>query len=589
MRQKDKGFLFALRHSAEHVLEQAMVELYGVDKIIMAMGPATKEGFYFDFDTPKGFSVSENDFKKIENRMKKIIAEDLPIVKEKISIEKARKLFSGNPYKQAWLDEIEATGEKVTIYRTGKEFVDLCKGPHVGSTGEIKAFKLLSIAGAYWRGDENNKMLTRIYGTAFPTKKALDEYLYNLVEAKKRDHKKLARELDLIEFSELVGSGLPMYTPKGHVLREQVYNYSRELNTKTGYQETTLPNINRAELFKVSGHYEKYRDDMFRVVSRHSKDEYFLKPMNCPQHCALFMRKAFSYRDMPVRYSAFSMLYRDEQPGEINGILRSRSFAQDDGHCFCRPDQVEQEFTKVLDVVSEALVTYGFQDYWARLSLRDPEKPEKYLGNNKVWKKAERELENIARNYNMKFVEAPGEAAIYGPKIDFMAKDSLSREWQISTVQLDMIMPERFGLTYTAKDGGKRTPLMIHRAIIGSERFIGILIEHFEGKFPVWLSPVQAVILPITDRNLSYAKSINDQLTNAGIRVELNHKPATLGAKVQEAQSQKIPYMLIVGDKEESEGGIALRLRDGMDAGQMSTGEFIEKVAGLVEGKSLEL
>ena len=393
------------------------------------------------------------------------------------------------------------------------------------------------------------------------------------------DHKKIAREQDLIVFSDLVGPGLPLYTPKGAILRNQVYNYSRELNTKIGYEETAMPGMNKGELFKVSGHYDKYKDDMFNVVSHHTKDEYFLKPMNCPQHCVIFQSRLRSYRDLPIRFSDFSLLYRDELPGEINGLLRSRAFAQDDGHCFCRPDQIGVEFTSVLKVIDQALKTYGF-DYWVRLSLRDPKHPEKYLGDDQIWHDSEAKLRQVVKAAKLPFKEALGEAAIYGPKLDFMATDSIGREWQISTIQLDMNMPKRFDLTYTDEHGQPQTPVMIHRAIIGSERFIAILIEHYAGAFPTWLSPVQAVVLPISDKQAKYAGQVTKNLRDQGIRVELNDKNEPLNARIRDAQMQKVPYMLIVGEKEEKSQTVSERGRSGKNYGEMPLSKFIEDISG---------
>lgn len=399
------------------------------------------------------------------------------------------------------------------------------------------------------------------------------------------DHKRIAKDQDLIVFSDLVGPGLPLYTPKGAILRNEVYNFSRELNAKIGYLETSLPGMNKGELFKVSGHYEKYKEDMFQVVSHHTKEEYFLKPMNCPQHCVIFQSQIRSYRDLPLRLSDFSLLYRDELPGEINGLLRSRAFAQDDGHCFCRPDQIGEEFNLVLKVVDIALKTYGF-DYWIRLSLRDPAHPEKYLGDDSIWTSAESKLRQIVEAANLPSKEGLGEAAIYGPKLDFMATDSLGREWQISTIQLDMNMPGRFGLAYIDEHGQPQTPAMIHRAIIGSERFIAILIEHYAGAFPVWLAPVQAIVLPISDKHQDYAQKVVSELKNNNIRVELNDKNEPLNARIRDAQLQKIPYMLVVGDKEVGSASISIRKMGSNVSEVSSVAEFTKSILHAIISKT---
>lgn len=399
------------------------------------------------------------------------------------------------------------------------------------------------------------------------------------------DHKKIAREQDLIVFSDLVGPGLPLYTPKGNILRNQVYNFSRELNAKIGYLETAMPGMNKAELFKTSGHYDKYKDDMFQVVSHHTKEEYFLKPMNCPQHCVMFQSRLRSYRDLPIRFSDFSLLYRDELPGEINGLLRSRAFAQDDGHCFCTMEQVGEEFANVLKVVDEALNTYGFK-YWIRLSLRDPAHSEKYLGDDKIWNEAEKKLREVVDSAKLPFKEGLGEAAIYGPKLDFMATDSIGREWQISTIQLDMNMPGRFGLEYTDENGKAQTPVMVHRAIIGSERFIAILIEHYAGAFPTWLAPVQAVVLPITDKQTEYAKKVAGQLKEATVRVELNDKNEPLNARIRDAQMQKVPYILVVGDREAEAQSVSVRRRHQDKSEVMPVDQFANAVRAEIASRA---
>ena len=584
----------ALRHTCEHVLTQAMHRLYGPDHIIMAMGPATDDGFYFDFEVAVDdqdqpvVKISEEIFADIEKVMAEIIKQDLAITRQEIELAQARQLFAGNPYKQEWLDEIETKGEKATVYWTGtvdessrqkgESFVDLCKGPHVDKTGEIKAFKLLSVAGAYWRGDEKNKMLTRIYGTAFGSQTELDEFLTKYEQAKLRDHRRLGRELDLFTFSPLVGSGLPLYTQKGALLRRLLNQYVEELQSKEGYQQVWTPQMARAELFKTSGHYDKYKDDMFRVVSNYTDDEIFLKPMNCPQHTQIYLSKPRSYRELPIRMTDFAMLYRDERPGELNGLARVRSFSQDDCHIFCREDQVDEEINTALAMTKQVMQTFGFS-YRYRLSTRDPQHPEKYLGDPKVWDKVEAWAVKIMQRNKIEYYDGVGEAAFYAPKMDLMATDALGREWQLSTIQIDFVMPERFNLTYTASDGSDQHPVMIHRAILGSaERLLMVLLEHYAGKFPLWLAPVQAVILPITSEQTEYCQIVMQQLRQAGLRVELDDRPERMQAKIRDAQLQKIPYMLVVGKREEEAQSVAIRHRDRGDEGVMALTVAVDKL-----------
>lgn len=583
MKNKDnKEYLDHLRHSCAHLLAAAVMELW--PKAKRTIGPAIEDGFYFDFDFGNE-KVSENDFPKIEKKMHEIAKSWKSFERQELSASDAKKEYPGNQFKHELIDEFSENGKKkISFYMSGK-YSDLCRGGHIEKPSEeLKHFKLLSIAGAYWRGDEKNPMLTRIYGTCFPSEEGLIKYIERLEEAKKRDHKKLAKELDLIVFSDLVGAGLPLYTPKGAMLRSQVYNFSRELNEEIGYKETALPGVNRGELFKVSGHYDKYKDDMFTVHSHYSDEEFFLKPMNCPQHCVVYQSRSRSYRDLPLRFSDFSVLYRDERPGEINGLFRSRAFTQDDGHCFCREDQIEEEFKNVMKVIDKALKVYGF-DYWIRLSLRDPQDSEKYLGDDKTWKMAESKLRKIVEESGTNYKEGLGEAAIYGPKLDFMATDALGREWQISTVQLDMIMPGRFGLYYIDQDGGKKTPFMVHRAIVGSERFIAIIIEHFAGAFPVWLSPLQVKILPITERNVAFASKIADKLQEMGVRFEVDERSESLQSKIRDAQLEKVPYMVVLGDKEEASKKIAIRTRSG-ETEQIDMDAFVAKLKKEIDERS---
>lgn len=581
MNAEDK--LYALRHSCEHILTQAMERLWP-GKIIKAMGPAIDNGFYFDFDTRDELKISEDDFPKIEAEMKKIIDEDMPISQAVMNEDEARKLFADNPYKQEWIDRAVADKENITVYWTGEpgnpsSFVDLCAGPHVESTGDIKAFKLLSTAGAYWHGDENNKMLTRIYGTAFESKEDLDKYLWQIEEAKKRDHRRLGRELDLFTFSELVGSGFPLYTRRGAMVRRLLNEYIEETQKAEGYEQVWTPQVAKGDLFKTSGHYDKYKDGMFRVVSNYTEEEFFLKPMNCPQHTQIYASKMRSYRDLPIRMTDFAMLYRDEKPGELSGLARTRSFSQDDCHVFCMDTQVDEEIDRALAMTKKIMKTFGLK-YRYRLSTRDPKNKEKYLGDPATWDKVEAWAVEIMKRNDIPYYDGPGEAAFYAPKMDLMATDALGREWQLSTLQIDFVQPERFGLKYIAADGTEKTPVMLHRAILGSaERFMMILLEHTAGSLPLWLSPVQVKVLPISDKTMEYAAKITDELRKAGIRVKLDGEADSLGKKIRNAEAEKVPYMLIVGEKEAQAGQVSVRQRGQNDLGAMSVSDLVDKVA----------
>jgi threonyl-tRNA synthetase len=566
------------RHSLSHILAYAVKNLYSTAQF--GIGPAIENGFYYDFGNLK---ISDADLPKIEKEMRRLLSQNLSFEKKEVSKEEALEMFKNQPYK---LELIKELNEVITIYKSG-EFIDLCAGPHINSTKEIKtdSFKLTKIAGAYWRGDEKNAMLSRIYGIAFENKNVLDEFLKLQAEAEKRDHRKLGESLDLFVFSELVGPGLPLYTFKGAFILRKIKEYCNELQSKIGYAEVQTPNMNRAELFKVSGHYDKFKDDLFKVCSHYSKEEYFLKPMNCPQHTQIFASKPRSYKDLPIRIADFSLLYRDEKTGELSGLTRLRGFSQDDGHCFCREDQIKNEFKSVLSAVKKAMKTFGMK-YKIRLSLWDPAHPEKYLGDTNVWEKSQKMLEEILIENKIEYFKAVGEAAMYGPKMDLISMDSLGRGWQLSTIQLDFIMPQRFGLKYTDSDGKEKTPVMIHRAIVGSpERFFGILIEHYAGTFPVWLSPTQAWVVPISKAQKKQAKIINEQLKEEGIRSELKDDNETLGKKIREGQIQKIPYILIIGDKEVKSNSISVRDRKKGDLGIMKIKKFILKIKEEIETK----
>lgn len=586
--QRDQ--LESMRHSCEHVLTQAILKLF--PKVKMAMGPATDEGFYFDFDL-NGEKITEKDFSKIEKEMDNIVKENLPITRKEITIDEAKKLFKDNPYKQEWIKEIKDKGGKVSIYYTGDKFVDLCAGPHTASTGKIGPFKLLSIAGAYWRGNEKNKMLTRIYGTCFATSQELDKYLWQIEEAKKRDHRKLGTQLGLWVFSDLVGAGLPLYTQKGALVRRLLNEFVENIQSKQGIAQVWTPQIAKAELFKISGHYEKYKENLFQVKSNYSEEEFYLKPMNCPQHTQIFSSAPRTYKDLPIRMADFAMLYRDEKPGELMGLIRTRSFSQDDCHIFCREDQIIEEMNKALDMTKLIMDTFGFK-YKYRLSLKDPNHPEKYVGDEETWNKAEKLSEKILKDRNVNYFVGLGEAAFYAPKLDLIVTDSLGRDWQLSTLQIDFFLPERFKLEYIDADGSRKTPVMLHRAILGSsERLLGILIEHYAGAFPLWLSPTQISVLPISEKQLTKAKIVYDFFNKYGFRAELEDENKTIGYKIRQTTLKKIPYMIIIGDKEieksdfNDDSGkkifVSVRSRDNKDNGIVSLYELMQNLRQKIE------
>lgn len=583
--------LWKLRHTAEHILHQAVKELY--PDIHLAMGPATDSGFYFDFDSrPNGrpeVKISEADFKKIEKRMWQLINKDLPLIRQELSVTEARKLFPDNPYKQEWIDLIEQRGEKVTVYWTGEpeakgSMVDLCAGPHAPSTGAVKAFKLLSVAGAYWHGDEKNKMLTRIYGTAFASKDELKQHLHNLEEAKKRDHKLLGPKLDLFTFSEQVGSGLPLWTPKGTLLRNLLNDYVQQLRAEKGYVGVEIPHITKKDLFETSGHWDKFADELFKIETREGH-LFAMKPMNCPFHTQIFDRKPHSYREMPQRYANTTMVYRDEQSGELAGLSRVRCITQDDAHVFCRESQLKEEVLKIWDIVNQFYKGTGFGELEIRLSLHDPEAMDKYLGTKEVWEETEEQLRKVLQSQKADFYEAAGEAAFYGPKIDFMAHDSLGREWQVATIQVDRNMPERFDLNCINEKGEKERVVMIHAAIMGAiERFLSVLIEHHGGAFPLWLSPVQVAVIPISDDQAEYAQQVVSQLEEINVRTQLMDQ-GSMQKAIRVAEQQKIPYMLVLGKKEAESESVSVRQRGQKDLGVEKLSQFVERVEKEISGK----
>ena len=565
--------LHNIRHSLAHLLAIAVLEKD--PKAKLAIGPVIDNGFYYDFQFSEGFTPSPKDLKDIEKSMRKMVNRSIPFEGREVSVAEAKEVFKDQPYKTELINEFEKEGKKLTLYKTG-DFVDLCRGGHVENTKDIPAdaFSITHTAGAYWRGDEKNQMLTRIYGLAFESKEALDAYLLMQEEAKKRDHRKLGKELDLFTFSELVGPGLPLWTPKGTVLREQLDGYVRELRDVYGYQRVTIPHITKKALYETSGHWAKFSGELFKVITREGK-EYAMKPMNCPHHTQLFARTQWSYRDMPQRYAETTMVYRDEQSGELGGLLRVLSITQDDSHVFARTNQIKQEFFAIWDIIDTLYSTFGFTLH-VRLSFHEPKEFEKYLGTKEIWNKAENELREIAVERKAYYFEAPGEAAMYGPKLDFMAKDSLGREHQVATIQLDMNLPERFDLSCINEKGEKERIVMIHSAIMGSlERFSAVLIEHLGGVFPLWLSPVQIKILPVSEKHADYAKMVYKKLKDSHLRVELDDSNESLGKRIRVAKMEKIPYLLILGDKEVEAKTITAERRDGPHLEGLTIDDFV--------------
>ena len=554
-------------HTTSHIMAQAIKRLYS--NVKLTIGPSIDNGFYYDFDTENTFS--ESDFEKIEEEMKKIIKEDLKIEKFTLPREEAIKLMqeNGEPYKVELIEELPED-EVISFYRQG-EFVDLCAGPHLMSTGKVKAVKLLSTSGAYWRGDEHNKMLQRIYGISYPKLTELEEYLNMLEEAKKRDHKKLGKELDLFMMSK-EGPGFPFFLPKGMILRNTLEDFWRKIHRENGYQEIKTPMILNEELWHRSGHWDHYKENMY--TTEIDAVDYGIKPMNCPGGMIVYKSKMHSYRDLPIRMGELGLVHRHEKSGELNGLFRVRCFTQDDAHIFCLPEQIESEITGVIKLIDKVYSIFGLT-YSVELSTR----PEDSMGSDAQWNMAEEALKKVLTDLNMPYELNEGDGAFYGPKIDFHIRDSLGRSWQCGTIQLDFQMPERFDLTYIGEDGEKHRPVMLHRVIFGAiERFIGILIENFAGAFPTWLAPVQAKILPITDRNLEYAQLLSKKLEEQGIRTEIDERQEKIGYKIREAQMEKVPYMLVIGDKEMETNTVGVRERKNGDIGQMSLESFIEKI-----------
>jgi threonyl-tRNA synthetase len=562
--------LEVLRHSTAHAMAQAILELYPGSKL--TVGPPIDDGFFYDIEVAR--RITEEDLPRIEERMHEIVDRDLPIEREEVSKRQAARLYSDNPYKLEIIRGLE-DGD-ISVYRQG-EFFDLCRGPHVPSTGALGAFRLQNIAGAYWRGDEKNPMLTRIYGTAWPTEKQLKAYLRRLEEARERDHRKIGRELGLFTFSPEVGAGIPLFLPKGEMLRHLMEGYVREVQSRHGYDHVWTGHLVNEKLYARSGHLEHYNDSMFPPMVD-GETRYRLKPMNCPSHMTLFNSEAHSYRDLPLRYAEFATLYRYEKSGELTGLTRVRALTQDDAHVFCTEEQVQEEFGRALEVIREVLDTYGFTDYRVRLSLRDPNDP-KYLAGDERWSRAEESLRIALDASGIEYYPGIGEANFYGPKADFIARDVLGREWQLSTIQVDFFQPGRLDCEYVGEDGKTHTPVLLHRAVTGTtERFMAVVIEHYAGAFPVWLSPVQAVIIPVADRHLDYANEVQRELADRGLRVEVDDSQSSMQKKIRENARQKIPYLLIVGDAEAGEDTVNVRRRGEKKQEALSIEEFAKRV-----------
>lgn len=570
-----------MRHSLAHLLAAAVLRLYPDTK--RAIGPAIDHGFYYDFEFSS--PISETDLHAIEDTMKEILNTWTTFEPIKETAESARKRYADNPYKLELIEEILAKGEKISSYKSG-DFIDLCRGGHVNHARDIKpdSFRLERIAGAYWRGNEKNKMLTRIYGLAFSTKKELDDFTAIMEEAKKRDHKILGPQLDLFTFSELVGGGLPLWTPKGTILRDELDNLVWQLRKEKGYERVDIPHLTKKDLYEKSGHWEKFRDELFKINTRENH-QFVVKPMNCPHHTQIYARRQWSYRELPQRYASTTKVYRDEQSGELAGLTRVRAITQDDAHVFARSIQVKEEILKIWEIIEKFYSTFDFQ-LQIRLSLSDPAHPEKYLGSRQTWEHAEKQLREIIKEKKAASDEAIGEAAFYGPKIDFMGKDSIGREHQVATIQLDMNMVERFDLFCINESGEHERIVMVHAAIMGSiERFLSVLIEHYAGAFPLWLSPVQVSVLPISDKVSDYSKKVVEELHKNGLRIEFDERSESIGKKIRESEIQKIPYLLVIGEKEATTDSVAIRQRGKGDLGQMSLKEFIEKVKQEIKEK----
>ena len=567
----------AFWHTSAHLMAEALQELYPGTQF--GIGPAIENGFYYDIMPPEGVKISDADFPKIEKKMQELVQRKESLIRKCVSKSDALKFFGerGQTYKNELIEELE--DGSITTYTQGA-FTDLCRGPHLISTSPIKAFKILSVAAAYWRGDEKRPMMTRMYGISFPKKKLLDDYLQKLEEAKKRDHRKIGKEMDLFFFSERVGKGLPMWLPKGTLLRLRLQDFLRKIQKKFGYQEVITPHIGGKSLYVTSGHYAHYGKDSFQPIHTPEEDEeYMLKPMNCPHHCEVYALHPRSYKELPLRIAEFGTVYRYEQSGELHGLTRVRSFTQDDAHIFCRPDQVKGEFLRVMDIISIIFKALDFKEFEAQISLRDPNNKEKYIGTDEVWEEAERAIIEACEEKGLNARKETGEAAFYGPKLDFMIKDAIGRRWQLGTIQVDYNLPERFKLEYTGADNEKHRPVMIHRAPFGSmERFVAVLIEHTAGQFPLWLTPDQVIVLPISEKFNEYAEKVNLYLNAHDVRSTVDDRNEKIGRKIRDNELKRIPYMLVVGEKEMESGTVSVRKRGQGDQGSMKFEEFAKKI-----------
>ena len=572
----------AFWHTSAHLMAEALQELYPGTEF--GIGPAIENGFYYDVMPPEGVKLSDADFPKIEKKMQELVQRKEPLVRKEISKADALTFFGerGQNYKNELIEELE--DGHITTYTQGN-YTDLCRGPHLTSTAPIKAIKLLSLAAAYWRGDEKRPMMTRIYGISFPKKKMLDEYLQKLEEAKKRDHRKIGKEMELFFFSDRVGKGLPMWLPKGTQLRIRLQDFLRKIQRRYGYLEVMTPHIGSKSLYVTSGHYAHYGKDSFQPIHTPEEDEeYMLKPMNCPHHCEIYAWQPRSYKELPLRIAEFGTVYRYEQSGELHGLTRVRSFTQDDAHIFCRPDQVKDEFIRVMEIINTVFKALDFKEFEAQISLRDPNDKEKYIGSDEVWEEAENAIIEACEEKGLKAHKEYGEAAFYGPKLDFMVKDAIGRRWQLGTIQVDYNLPERFKLEYTGADNEKHRPVMIHRAPFGSlERFTAVLIEHTAGHFPLWLTPDQVVICPISEKFNDYAEKVNSFLNEHDVRCTVDNRNEKIGRKIRDNELKRIPYMLVVGEKEAKEGTVSVRKQGEGDQGSMSYAEFAQKIADEVK------
>jgi len=571
----------AFWHSSAHLLAEALETLYPGVKF--GIGPSIENGFYYDVDLGDRV-LSDNDLPDIEKKMQDLVSQKLHFIRKEVSKSEALDYFKtkDDEYKIELISDLE--DRTITLYNQGN-FTDLCRGPHLSDTSQIKAIKLLSIAGAYWRGDETRKQLTRVYGITFPKKKFLDEYLIMLEEAKKRDHRKIGKELELFTFSHKVGLGLPLWLPKGAQLRERLEQFLKKVQVAYGYQPVITPHIGHKDLYVTSGHYAKFGQDSFQPIQTPTEgEEFLLKPMNCPHHCEIYKSKPHSYKELPIRYAEFGTVYRYEQSGELHGLTRVRGFTQDDAHIFCQPSQLKDEFAKVIEIVLYIFKTLAFEDFITQISLRDPNLPDKYIGSDENWEKAEKAILEVTEESGLETVVEYGEAAFYGPKLDFIVKDALGRKWQLGTIQVDYNLPERFELEYIGQDNQKHRPVMIHRAPFGSmERFIAVLIEHTAGKFPLWLTPDQAIILPISEKFNNYAQKVSNLLNNSEIRTLIDERNEKIGKKIRDNELRRIPFLLIVGEKEENDGTISVRKQGDGDKGVMSIEDFVQIVTQEVE------